>query len=71
MPGSRRSVMMMSKANSASCASAASPESACFDLIAAIAELLGDRLTQRPLVFDEQQMFQRIRHLAQRQYFDT
>ena len=37
------------------------------DLVAAVAELLGDRLAQRRFVFDEQQMFQRIRHLAERQ----
>ena len=71
MPGSRRSVTMMSKANSASRASAASPDSACSTTIAAIGQLLGDRLAQRGLVFDEQQMFRRISHLARRQYLDT
>jgi hypothetical protein len=41
------------------------------DLVAAVAELLRNRLPQRRLVFDQQQMFQRIRHLARRQYSDT
>ena len=34
------------------------------DLVAAVAELLGDGLAERRFVLDEQQMFQRIRHLA-------
>ncbi len=64
MPGRRRSVTMMSNAKSASFASAASPESALLHQIAAVAELLGDGLAQRRLVFNQQQMFLRIRHLA-------
>ena len=38
--------------------------SGLLDLVAAVGELLGDRLPQRRLVFDQQQMFHRIRHLA-------
>ena len=34
------------------------------DLVAAVAELLRDRLTERCFVLDEQEMFQRVRHLA-------
>ena len=36
---------------------AASPESACSTSKSAVRQLLGDRLAQRRLVFDEQQMF--------------
>ena len=57
MPGSRRSVMMMSKAKSASCAMRRFARFGLFDLIAAVGQLLGDGLAQRRLVFDEQQMF--------------
>jgi hypothetical protein len=64
IPGSRRSVTMMSKAKSASRARAASPDSASLDLIAAVAELLRNGPAERCFVLDEQEMFQRVRHLA-------
>ena len=57
MPGSRRSVMMMSKAKSASRGERRLARFGLLDVIAAVAELLGDGLPQRRLVFDEQQMF--------------
>ena len=56
--------MMTSKAKSARRASASSPELGLFDLIAAVGQLLGDGLPQRGLVFDEQQMFRWVSHLA-------
>ena len=40
-------------------------------VVAAIGELLGDSAAQRRFVFDDQQMFLRVRHLSERQYFDT
>jgi len=36
-----------------------------------LAELVRDRLTKGRFVLDKQQMFQRVRHLAGRQDFDT
>ena len=57
MPGRRRSVMMMSKAKSASRASGLFADSRLLDVEAAVGQLLGDRLAQRRLVLDEQQMF--------------
>ena len=41
------------------------------DVVPAVGQLFGDGLAERRLVFDEQQMFRRISHLARRQYFDT
>ena len=40
-----------------------------FDPIAAVGQLLGDRLAQRRLVFDEQQMFLCVRHLPEAPIF--
>ena len=42
-----------------------------FHLVTAVRQLLGDSLTQRRLVFDEQHMFRRVRHLAVCQHLDT
>ena len=65
MPGRRRSVTMMSKAKSASRAERGLAGIGLLDLIAAVGQLLGDGLPQGRLVFDEQQMFRRVRHLAE------
>ena len=63
--------MMMSKAKSASFAIASLARIRLFDPIAAVGQLLGNRFTQRRLVFDDEQMFLRVRHLRRRQYIDT
>ena len=41
------------------------------DVIPTISQLFRDRLTQSSLVFDEKKMFNGVRHLVSRQYFDT
>ena len=64
MPGSRRSVMMMSKAKVGQPCDGRLARLGLFDVIAAVAQLFGDGLPQRRLVFDQQQMFRRVRHLA-------
>ena len=57
MPGRRRSVTTMSKANSARASSARSPRLGLHDREPVIRQALGHRLSQWRLVFDEQQMF--------------
>ena len=42
-----------------------------FHLVPAVRQLLRDSLAQRRLVFDEQHMFRRVRHLAMCQHLDT
>ncbi len=42
-----------------------------FDDVAAVAQLFGDSLAQRGLVFHQKEMFNRISHLRERQYIDT
>ena len=71
MPGSRRSVMMMSNAKSASLRDRRFARFRLFDPIAAVGQLLGDGFAQRRFVFDDQQMFLCVRHLRRRQYVDT
>ena len=55
---------MMSNAKSASRASAASPDVGLLDLESAVGELFGDRLAERRLVLDEQQMFRERQPLS-------
>ena len=54
----------MSKAKSVRRCSASSPLSGLFDDEAVIGEALGDRLAQRGLVVDDQQMFLAFSHLV-------
>ena len=56
MPGSRRSVMTMSKANCSSSSSARSPLSASNDLEAALGQPLRHQAAQGGLVVDEEQV---------------
>ena len=71
MPGSRRSVMRMSKANVRQALERLLAAVGLLDHEAAIGQPLGDRLAQRRLVVDEEQMFRAVSHLCGRQYFDT
>ena len=64
MPGSRRSVMRTSKAKSASRRERLLAAVGLLDDEAVVGEPLGDRLAQRLLVVDDQQMFRRFRHLV-------
>ncbi len=64
MPGSRRSVMRMSNAKSASRCERLFAARRLLDDEAVIGEALGDRLAQRVLVVDDQQMFLAFRHLV-------
>ena len=57
MPGSRRSVTMTSKANSASRAERGFARLGLLDRKAPVGQLLGDGLPEGALVLDEEQMF--------------
>ena len=63
-PGSRRSVMTTSNAKSARSLDRALRRLGLDDVEPAIRQLLGDRLAQRRFVFDQQQMFRCVSHLA-------
>ena len=63
MPGSRRSVIRMSKAKSASRCERFLAAAGLLDDEPVVRQPLGDRLAERRLVVDDQQMFLIFRHL--------
>ena len=69
MPGRRRSVIRMSKANSARRCERFLAAARLLDRETVVGQPLGDRRPQRALVVDDQQMFLGISHLGRAAVF--